>query len=469
MLPGRVLLLGVVVGALNCVVPNCFSQTLKDSQRARIGKVSAFRWNLTPDLLQKLSRSIRPSARVSFPVQNRPTPEMIAAAKQHYRTSQSQVSTPASHSHQLLSASRQENLVSSTSSDLAAPERTQAAARRGMLSTAPGMAAQARGNKTRGVSSANTGEVRAGLRCLRPGIDDVSGSNGVDSLILLEPGKNYVIHGCGFGNHPGEVYLTGVRRQSATSSTMVSPTVLGIHQHPDWIRLLPSVGADPRQAQAWTDSEIQVVVDTHTSGFYDNYWSATVLVIPGNGKPQVQSVPGFGFWAVRVEQTLPAIPFPTVPSGPKELGALKIETLSWFTPENTKDITDHAVQANVFSPSADSLVMPGHTFAVVRDDNAASFAGGQDEMNTSPSLMGLNGGFQVSYVQLFTAGLSPEICPTGSNFSNSGKWNTVLSNYANPDKYVVSWQEQSCGSGGISAYAVDIIVVGPRGVSPLVQ
>ena len=340
-----------------------------------------------------------------------------------------------------------------------------------MLSaTSAGAASRAQANNEPAVRpAAKLGVEPAGLRCLHPGIDDVSGSNGATSLIFLEPGKNYVVHGCGFGSQRGEVYLTGVKRQTTGSLKVMSPQVLGVHQHPDWITLVPAVGADPRQPQAWTDSEIQIMVDRNASGFFDSYWSATVLVIPPGGKPQIQSVPGFGFWAARAEQLLPALPLTKTGGNPKQSGPVNFEVQSWFVPGPANDGAGHPVRPNLLSPSAASLVIPGHTFAVVRDDNAAAFSGGQDELNTSPTLIGLNNGFEVSHIQLFTASLSPGLCPGGSNFSSSGNWNAALRNYADPDKYVVSWQEQSCGAGGVSAYAIDVSVVGPRGISPIFQ
>jgi hypothetical protein len=39
-------------------------------------------------------------------------------------------------------------------------------------------------------------------------------------------------------------------------------------------------------------------------------------------------------------------------------------------------------------------------------------------------------------------------------FSSSGSWNAAVKNYANPDKTLFSWLEQSCGSGGVFAYAI---------------
>jgi hypothetical protein len=469
MLHSRLMLLTLAMCASGLAIPRCLSQMLQNSERAQARHASAFHWNLSPEIVQKLSRNVVAGARVSFPVQTRPTPEMIAAAKQRYRVGQSQTAAPASHSQQILLSPGQATLLS-PSPAVAGPEAPQTMSTGMLSSTSPSAVSQPQANNVPTAhSSSKLGVEPAGLRCLHPGIDDVSGSNGSTSLIFLEPGKNYVIHGCGFGNQRGEVYLTGVKRQATGSSRLVNPQILGMHQHPDWITLVPAVGADPRQPQAWTNTEIQVMVNSNTSGFFDSYWSATVLVIPAGGKQQIESVPGFGFWAARAEQLLPALPLAKIVGNPKQSGPVNFDTQSWFVPGSANDGAGHPVQPNLLSPSAASLVIPGHTFAVVRDDNAAAFNGGQDELNTSPTLIGLNNGFEVSHIQLFTASLSPTLCPSGSNFSSNGNWNAALRNYADPDKYVVSWQEQSCGSGGVSAYAIDVSVVGPRGITPLFQ
>jgi hypothetical protein len=299
---------------------------------------------------------------------------------------------------------------------------------------------------------------------MQPGINDVNGVTGTTTaIIFLEPGKNYVIHGCGFGNQQGQAYLTGVKYQNRLSSRFSPVRYPGMH--PDWIRLLPAVGADPHQSKAWTDTEIQVVVDPNTSGFYDDYWDATVLVVPAGGKQQLQSVGGFGFWAARAEQTLPSLPLPATSGSlnPKQPSPITTSTYTWFTPAHASDLAGHVVQANLLSPSAASLVLPGHTLAVVRDDAGASFPGSQDKLDLAPSLLNLTNGFQVSQIQMFTASLSPGLCPTGSNFSTSGSWNTAPSMQ---DHFTVSWQEQSCGNNGISAYALDVMVTGPKGVRP---
>jgi hypothetical protein len=115
------------------------------------------------------------------------------------------------------------------------------------------------------------------------------------------------------------------------------------------------------------------------------------------------------------------------------------------------------------SPSAASLVLPGHTLAVVREDNAAAFPAGKDIFNLPNDILPKAFAFQVSGIQLFSANLPPGACPNKSNFSTSGNWSAAPTG---SNQYVVSWQEQGCGNNGVSAYAVDVMVTGPKGVSP---
>ena len=102
MLHRRPMLLTFAICASLLAIPRCLSQMLQNSEPVQARQASAFHWSLPPDIVQKLSRNVIASARVSFPVQTRPTPEMIVAAKQRYRVGQSQTATPAIHSQQVL-------------------------------------------------------------------------------------------------------------------------------------------------------------------------------------------------------------------------------------------------------------------------------------------------------------------------------------------------------------------------------
>jgi hypothetical protein len=122
------------------------------------------------------------------------------------------------------------------------------------------------------------------------------------------------------------------------------------------------------------------------------------------------------------------------------------------------------------------MVLPGHTVAVVRDDNSATFAGGADTLDLSNSL---GPGFQIMSVQQFNAALTSAGCqsvpPGGGHFTSNGSWNVTATGGG---AYMILWQEQSCATqstngpnvsiGSVSAYALDITVIGPRGVDPFV-
>lgn len=449
--------------ALALVAGICQSQILKAPQA---GTGQAFRWGLNPAEVQDLSHNVNASPVLSFPVASGPSPAMIAAAAQKrpgLRMASPQAATT-NASGPLLSPTPVTLLPASPVPNQV-PMQTQSAMGSGI---SPGMAQPARAVSTSPSSmTSRIGVMPRPLPCTKPAVADVDGANGSTSFTYLEPGKHYVIHGCGFGNQPGEVYLTGVSRPK-TSPVMSSPQYLGVHSHPGWIRLIPSPGADPHQSQIWMDTEIQVIVDPNVGGFYDDFpGDATVLVIPAGGKAQIQSAPGFGFWAARVEQLLPSAPVP----GPGSFNTkqpsrvIGANTQSWFTPAHLSDTKGNPVQANLLSPSAASLVLPGHTFAVVREDNGTQFAGNQDALDFAPSLLQLSYGFQVSRVQLFTASLTSASC-NGSSLSTNGNWNTIWPNKYNSDQINVSWQEQSCGQGGVSAYAMDVFVSGPRGIAP---
>jgi hypothetical protein len=112
---------------------------------------------------------------------------------------------------------------------------------------------------------------------------------------------------------------------------------------------------------------------------------------------------------------------------------------------------------------------------VVRDDNSAAFPGGSDTLDLSRSLAP---GFQIVSVQQFNAALTNAGCqsvpPGGGHFTTNGSWNVTA---IGGGGYMILWQEQSCATqstsgpttsiGSVSAYALDITVIGPRGVNPV--
>lgn len=452
----------------------CHAQVLKGSRTGPVAQT--FRWNLNPTQVQELSHNVSAGTVVAFPVPSGPSQAMIAAAQQRRGLHMALPQAATTNGRGPLLSPTPVTLLPASPAPTTGSLQTQAAIG---SSISPGMAQPVHTVSSNSSSmTGRLGVVPRPMPCMKPAVADVGGFNGSTSWTYVEPGKHYVIHGCGFGNQPGEVYLIGVKRAPATSLSRVStPQYLGVHSHPGWIRLIPSPGADPKEAQIWMDTEIQVIVDPNVSGFYDDFpGDATVVVLPAGGKPQIQSAAGFGFWAARVEQLLPSAPVSAAaPAIRKQSNpavnlnqsnpVVVANTQSWFTPAHLMDAKGAPLQANLLSPSAASLVLPGHTFAVVRDDNGAQFSGSQDVLDLAPSLLQLSYGFQVSRVQLFTASLSSASC-NGSNFSTNGNWNTIWPNKYNYDQIDVSWQEQSCGQGGVSAYAMDVFVSGPRGINP---
>jgi hypothetical protein len=325
------------------------------------------------------------------------------------------------------------------------PNKTDAASGRSGPQTAQA------GVKSPGSVATQARQAPAPIDCMRAEIRDVDGA---PTGILFSPGYTYVIHGCGFGNQPGSVYLTGVQQESAPPQGFnVPPPTL----HSEWVNLgVP--GIDKHQTQrTWTNTQIEVVVDPNTSGFYDSV-TATLVVILSDNVSQLQAH-GFKFFAARAQQTLTSLPRTLYgAASPRELGVIKEGTA--FAPAHVIDGTGHPVQANLVSPSAGSLVLPGHTFAVVREDRFAPFSAGTDSIDLTG---GLHPGFEVSAIQLSYAALPQSACP--GSFSSNGNWNALR--LGGPDRLSVSWQEQSCGGNGVSAYALDVIVEGPRGVSPI--
>ena len=278
--------------------------------------------------------------------------------------------------------------------------------------------------------------------CLNPGIGTVDNAK---SGTVFSPGYLYKIQGCGFGTTPGQIYLTGIRNQNISNGGLSqAPSPL----HSDWVKLQPVAGK-------WSDSYIEAVVDPATSGFYDSP-NATLRIITIDNRTLWN--PGFTFFATRVPQTLASIPqglriYSPMGKTQQLLGGIN------FSPAHVTDAAGHAVQADFLSPSAASVVLPGHTFAVVRDDNIASFPAAMDVLDLTSAIE--PNGFEITGVQPFYANLPQQACPT--KFSSNGNWNVLLTGI---DKVDISWQEQSCSTNGVSAYAMDVTVTGPKGVSP---
>jgi hypothetical protein len=265
----------------------------------------------------------------------------------------------------------------------------------------------------------------------------------------------FVIQGCGFGTKAGEVYLSGLHYVPSATNPRRN-VLMAADRLPLQIAQNGFPGAQPGKGNwqlGWSDRQIIATIDPGASGYLD---SDRVSLVVKTASSQTYTATGFRFFAARDQQKLTSIPANAI------------------TPGASYDTAGHLAAANVLSPSAASLVLPGHTVAVVRDDNSAMFPGGADTLDLSRSLPP---GFQVISVQQFNASLTSAGCqsipPGGGKFTINGNWNVTKTGGAT---YLIYWQEQSCATqstngpnvsiGSVSAYALDITVIGPRGVNP---
>ena len=288
------------------------------------------------------------------------------------------------------------------------------------------------------------------------GIAAVDGQkSGIVFMPISGAEGTFVIQGCGFGKQPGEVYLSGLHHPSPASNVRGN-----ILMFPDRLSLqIAQTGSPGGQRekgslrQNWSDRQIVAFIDPGATGYFD---TDNVSLVVKTASGQVYTAAGFRFFAAREQQNLTSIPTKAI------------------TPGSSYDTAGHATVVDILSPSAASLVLPGHTIAVIREDNSAAFHGGTDTLNLINSLAP---GFQVIGVQQFHAALASAGCqsiPGGGRFSTNGTWNVTATGGGG---YMISWQEQSCATqstsgpnvsiGSVSVYALDITVIGPRGVSPL--
>jgi hypothetical protein len=288
------------------------------------------------------------------------------------------------------------------------------------------------------------------------GIAAVDGQkSGVIFMPISGPEGTFVIQGCGFGIKTGDVYLSGLHLPPSAPNARRS--VMFPDRLPLRIAQNGFTGGQPGKGNwqlGWSDRQIIAIIDPGASGYLD---TDNVSLVVKTASGQVYTAAGFRFFAAREQQKLTSVPTKAIKPG------------------SSYDTAGHPTLANILSPSAASLVLPGHTVAVVRDDNSATFPGGADTLDLSNSL---TPGFQVIGVQQFNAALTSAGCqsipPGGGHFTTNGTWNVTATGGG---AYMISWQEQSCATqstsgpnvtiGSVSAYALDITVIGPRGVSPV--
>jgi hypothetical protein len=316
----------------------------------------------------------------------------------------------------------------------------------------------------------------------KTGIAAVDGAaNGVWFSPVSGPDGQFVIQGCGFGSIPGEVYLSGVQYDSSqTKQTNRVARPIGILMCAGcvYFTIPPNQWKNGRQFIAsWSDRQIIADIDANASGFYDTN-NVTLVVKTASG--QVYQAPGMNFAAARADQVLKGLPLPPgcTPqnSGPGCFPPdLKLSKVNPNDPPFTE----------VESPSL-ALLTPGETVAVSREygtqfpipmSPGASFPGGTDtyQLNLAP-------GFQLdpqTGVNLRHASIDVGYCQSVNGvYSNSGQW---ALNYTSKTSFQISWEEEGCwpkntmtngtwvdllNYASVSAYELEIVVWGPRGVSP---
>lgn len=328
--------------------------------------------------------------------------------------------------------------------------------------------------------------------CGTLGIHDVNGQNVGAIFTPVTEYNGYasgyksnvsLVRGCGFRPGTGKVFID-LPYDPAPAARSFSP------QSPK-----PALQKELQLrvvSGKWTDSSILVEVDPNTSGYLATQ-NATLHVVTADGREY--QAHNLQFYPVYEKQSLSQLPRNTRLLMPSSDRTTLRAQASGDNLAQIKDANGNPVVSHYFSPSAGSVVFDSnHTFAVLRIANA-SFEAGTDTFEVAGML---KDGFEIADAKMSEATLPGGSCKAPYSYETSGTWNV---------KYVggqlqVSWQEQGCqwerrggnpqtpssvkpnilkapapiaslsnssqGAGeGASAYAIDIIVNGPRGVSPL--
>lgn len=311
----------------------------------------------------------------------------------------------------------------------------------------------------------------------RSGIATVDGGvNGVwFSPIAGEDGR-FVIQGCGFGNAPGEVYLSGVQYDPAHARLMVQR--LGAPNSPDRVYF-------QTPANGWSDRQLVVQIDANAGGLYDTN-NVTLNVKTAGG--QVYQATGMNFLAAREDQVIKKLVRTNYPTGADSCYG---QTLSeCLVPGINLAIVNASLgplTPQVESPTQYWLT-PGESIAVVRgviylsatDNYSLTFPSGTDryQFNFAPGFqLDLNKGVQLNH-----ASMDVSHCQSlGGVYLHSGNWGV---SYTSTSSFQVQWEEEACSPGsasaksnagaigttsgfaGFSAYELQITVLGPRGANP---
>jgi len=448
----------------------CEGMSAQESVPLDLKPPPKFGWHVNQRLVQSLSQNTQAGAKVGVGgaggITDGTTAAIIAVCRKQSSVANSLLASSASSLNGSARADElnPQPLPPKASAPMLGPGQTMSSPGKTNISTAPqaGMLSQTGPVRHQSPGADRTPQPAAAKApaptqiCMN-GIATVDGQkSGIVFMPIGGPEGTFVIQGCGFGTKPGEVYLSGLH-YPPSSSNVRGNLVMFPDRLPLKITQNGFTGGQPGQGKwqlGWSDRQIIAVIDPGASGYFDTD-NVSLVVKTANG--QVYTAAGFRFFAGREQQKLTSIPTKAI------------------TPGSSYDTAGHATVVDILSPSAASLVLPGHTVAVVRDDNAAAFPGGTDTLNLSNSLAP---GFQVFSVQQFNAALTSAGCqsipPGGGHFTTNGTWNVTKTG---GDAYMIFWQEQSCATqstsgpnvsiGSVSAYALDITVIGPRGVNPL--
>jgi hypothetical protein len=272
--------------------------------------------------------------------------------------------------------------------------------------------------------------------CTQPIISTISGL----PTVVFFPGplfNPYTIKGCGFGNQPGSVYLSGPFNGGRVN--------LQVQSFP---------GSQKQQARpaVWSDTMIVVNVDPQVWGEVDQD-NVTLVVQPAMG-PAIQKS-GNKFLAAREEVILQTIPQGAV----KFLGASSISKNS----SSTSTLALTSPDLLYYTPPK---LRAGISAEVFRGGTTAFFPAGSDHFDFS----GLYRGFQTESYQL-----SHENDPTGCDGKSAGSLGTWGGFWEGPGGHDVrvDWKEFRChlswmgdGPDVWSDYALTVWVSGPRGIDP---
>ena len=288
------------------------------------------------------------------------------------------------------------------------------------------------------------------------------------SPVAGEDGR-FVIQGCGFGNAPGEVYLSGVQFDPAHAKLIVQH--LGSPNSPDRVYF-------QTPADEWSDRQIVAQIDPNASGLYD---TNNVVLNVKTASGQVYQAPEMNFLAARADQLLSWIV-------PAQAGYSGFATQTSFVSSPTAAIhlakvmdSSGSQMAPWFESPSSSTTWQNETVDVIRaklgesTPSKITFSGGTDtyELNLSPGFqLDPQHGVRMNHTQIDVAQ-----CQTSYNggYTTNGNWAV---SYTSEKSFQISWQEQSCWPragaqelspmdyGSVSAYALQITVFGPRGVSP---